>query len=452
MFNRFKFLLLIALVSIYTTSTVAYQTWAAEPQPNATPTLGPEDYGRVCGNILATAPAAGAPPDQKRQYCAAAKSAYEAAKGQDNLWKAWAAVAGVCVTACAASYMAAIGTAGSWVCNGSAVGAAVYDYTVTKDLMSSLTVIGGMAMGGMMAQKPAVADDAANKAANTAEKKGPSKDMAPCIVAATAAYSAYSKHQSMESQKKAVGTNLQSAQSVGGLAPVVQTSAASDATAVVQGAAGTTSAGTMALRTTSSGQDISSNTIGGTSSGCGASGISGMAILQCAVASDNTLPRGLTHPEFVSGFKDSTGIPLEDFMTKASNPRQAIMASAGGTLSGEQASHLSGALEKMEQGMNIPNPGSAYASGGGGGGGGSGSADDAAMANMMAGLMAQFGPKGEGGEDPQRGLKLVIFANQKRQPAAIAEDPTLSLFDRITFRYHYVATNIARMNAEEGVR
>jgi hypothetical protein len=60
---------------------------------------------------------------------------------------------------------------------------------------------------------------------------------------------------------------------------------------------------------------------------------------------------------------------------------------------------------------------------------------------MMAGLQNLLNPNKE--EDKsQAGLKAVIFANQRRSPASLSEDSSLSIFDRITYRYHYVGRRI----------
>jgi hypothetical protein len=36
------------------------------------------------------------------------------------------------------------------------------------------------------------------------------------------------------------------------------------------------------------------------------------------------------------------------------------------------------------------------------------------------------------------GVSAVILANQNRAPAAVTEDRTLSIFDRVTYRYYFV--------------
>jgi hypothetical protein len=56
---------------------------------------------------------------------------------------------------------------------------------------------------------------------------------------------------------------------------------------------------------------------------------------------------------------------------------------------------------------------------------------------MMAGLMGQLMPKT--GEKPSSGIGAVIFANQRRGPASVAEDKTLNIFDRVTYRYYFVS-------------
>jgi hypothetical protein len=81
-------------------------------------------------------------------------------------------------------------------------------------------------------------------------------------------------------------------------------------------------------------------------------------------------------------------------------------------------------------------------SSGGGGGGRAPSSDDADLNGMMAAMMQQFAPKTGEEQDPNNGINMVIFANKSQPAAAVAENPSLSIFDRITYRYYFVGQKI----------
>ena len=65
----------------------------------------------------------------------------------------------------------------------------------------------------------------------------------------------------------------------------------------------------------------------------------------------------------------------------------------------------------------------------------------AVVGQMMAGLMDQMNPNKKK-DEKTTGVSAVIFANQTRSPAAVVEDKTLSIFDRVTYRYYYVGRRI----------
>lgn len=169
------------------------------------------------------------------------------------------------------------------------------------------------------------------------------------------------------------------------------------------------------------------------------------ATLRCAVARDPSLPAFVQSPKFPTEFQKATGQNLADFLKREDSPRQLLGGVMGAGLGPTQSAKLAAALGSVEQQLAQGGvDGAAYASAGGGFDSGNDPAfGDQALEEMMAGLAAKLAPQKEG-EEPQPGIATVIFANNRysRNPAAIAENPALSLFDRVTYRYYFVAKRI----------
>ena len=176
------------------------------------------------------------------------------------------------------------------------------------------------------------------------------------------------------------------------------------------------------------------------------SGINPLALTQCAVAMDPNLPRDIASPRFADDFKTGTGMNLGDFLNSNKSVGDSIVASASGGLTPEGVGKLRAAVQTIEQGLNINVSSSAY-QGGGRATASQGGTDE--FSALMGGFLQQFGPKGTA-EDPNRGLKEVIYANQTRNISAIPQDPKLSLFDRITYRYYYVSRTLLPMGEKTG--
>jgi hypothetical protein len=83
----------------------------------------------------------------------------------------------------------------------------------------------------------------------------------------------------------------------------------------------------------------------------------------------------------------------------------------------------------------------AYAGGGSGRRRGDGNSGPD-MNQMMQGLLAQFGPKDSAKEAKTQAQQLKFGKNGERYPANVAEDRRISLFDRITHRYHLVKDRV----------
>ena len=167
--------------------------------------------------------------------------------------------------------------------------------------------------------------------------------------------------------------------------------------------------------------------------------------MQCAVASDPSLPGFVKDPKFPKEFKKDTGQDLANFLTKNDSPTALMGSAMSNGFNPTQAGKLANALSEMERNVGASGtevPSAIYASGGGGAGNGGGGEDPmAGMQDMMAGLMDQLNPNKKK-EEQKSGVSAVIFANQTRSPASVAEDKKLSIFDRVTYRYYFVGKRI----------
>src|SRR5262245_36415536 len=113
---------------------------------NARAASGP-DFHATCDDVLGLSDGIKQAGDrawtvaqQKLTYCAAAKDSKSAASKNSLLFKVWAGVAGVCTTACVASFFSFGGA--NMACTGASIGGGVTDAVVTKEFTSGLTSIG----------------------------------------------------------------------------------------------------------------------------------------------------------------------------------------------------------------------------------------------------------------------------------------------------------------------
>ena len=389
------------------------------------------DFDPICQAVLASSAdstSAGATDSQKYQYCQAALASKKASDAANLVWKVWAAVGAVCAAACAASFA---GMAVSvYACPGATLGASAADVVITKNYMSSM--MGIMAAGGaIMTRQISPPTDPSAAEAKT------QPDLPSCMLSANAAFMAFSNHSRMLSSRTAMITSLEAAQAIASNGTTVTNT--QNTTAIL----GNTNSGSL-LTTGSMVNTVSPGvmTSSGYKSSNGGCVGSSTVMTQCAIASDSTLPKFAGTPRFAADFKKVSGQNLQDFMTRDSTPKKALVAAMSGPLSTDQSMMLSAAVQKMEQQISQSVPSATYA-GGGHGGGSKQESGDPALGDMLSGMMAQFGAK-PGDNPAQSGLSNVIFANQNPQKlATLAEDQTLSLFDRITYRYYYVSNRMS---------
>ncbi len=204
-----------------------------------------------------------------------------------------------------------------------------------------------------------------------------------------------------------------------------------------------TSTGTQIASTSSTATSLAPTTTNSTSStgACGdTTSVSGAA--SCAATADPKIAGLVSSDAFQKAFQKTSGMSLGDFLKNGGNlsPSDAIKASAGAALGADASVQLGKAVAAVEKEMpnfNTETP-AAYAAGGSRK---SGSADPD-LAGMMNGLMSKLMPKSE--EEKQSGVSEVKFAGATRRNLAsvTAEDPTVSLFDRVAFRYSNVTSRL----------
>jgi hypothetical protein len=423
--------------------------------PASTPTYsGPvPDLQTACGSILSnpacnaqssqmagatpTGTPSGCPADpsgQKAPLCQSAKSAQDAADAASAGWKVWALVAGVCTVACAVSFTPAAAAGYSYACSGASIAGGIADAAITKNFTGALS---GIMMGGMGIAMTAMAT---KEVAKEGAKKSGSGDMMACMSAAMAALQVFMKASTESSSNSQVQSLLKQ------IAALQST----NSTLASSGGSGFTPTGTGSANApnptgasgNSSGTQTGAPTAAATSTPCGASASSPStgAFINCAAATDGNLPPFASDGRGLKDLVQAGRNP--DAITGAGDPKGALMAAMGGSFTPSGLTTLASTLDDMQQKIGAYDGISgAYASGGGGGEGGEGGGDggDAQMAAMMAQMMDAMNPNAKKGEKPT-GVAAVVFAAQvqKRSPSAIAEDHTLSIFDRITYRYIFV--------------
>ena len=396
------------------------------------------DYDSTCSSILSQS-AASTTNSEKLSYCQAAQTAKQAAVTSGVLWKVWGLVAATCAAICVASAGGIADPIVSGACVAANVAATGVEAVETKDYMSALINLGftlgpAVLLGGPEKKTP-----------QEGEAKKPAEiDKESCFAAAYAAYQAYTDYQSMTSSQNSEISSLTQAQAV-----VSQAAAAATTTTSANDTTSTANAMTTQAQNSSSGTSGSVSSLNSVPPSCAASGSSNTVglMVACAVASDTTLPTALTTGNVPQDFNTVTGGNFENSLTGAQNPGQQLASAfggggdgSGGILSTEGQAGIVSAFQDLGSALESGSlSGSSYAGGGGGGGRrSSGSAEEDPLLALMAGLLGGLqGNKSE--NSSQIGLAQVIFANQKKSATAVAEDRKLSIFDRIAYRYHYVA-------------
>lgn len=390
-----------------------------------------DDYDRICGD--AARAKATSFPEQKRSYCKAAKEAKNAAGTHRTLMGVWGGVAAVCTVAClnpGALYGAHLPA----VCMGSSAAVSVTDAVMTKNYVSAISGLAGPAAGLLL--------NGTDKAATQAAPKAINLNLGACLSAATATFSAFMKYRSAQSEDSSYQQNLTSARDVESSAATVSgsLSASSSSGGGVKSSSATTQAATPpSVISSSSGGSSSVSSSSGCSSAQSGGASGSAAAVQCAAALDPTLPSAVRSAQFQNDFRTvSGGMELGDFVAqqaRSDSPSGAMVSAMSGALDAATQSRL-GVLMSSYQSRVLQGgvSGTEYAQGGGGGGGTQSPA--LSPEELMQGILKQLKPtqKEEDRMDPQ--VKAVIFAaNRTRNPASLAEDSSLNLFARVTYRY-----------------
>lgn len=408
---------------------------------------------------------------QRMSYCEAAKQSKKASDTNKTLTMVYSGVAAVCGTACVASFM-------GWgivdymkpICTASSLAGGVTDAVMTKNFVTGLTSIGGAAfqtymagdpaMSGMARLKdgfgkmtsfgkpaaapavsaqgngvpmdpaagPAPANGVDGAAGNAGEAAKGETDMGSCIQAGLATMQAFMKNNAAKSAEDAAQGNLQAAAKV---APT------NNQTYIAPSATGQFMAGDGSRGATSQ-PGGSGNLAQGeekTASICSAGGKGDFhAAIQCAVAGDPALNGIATNPNFGNAIKQATGLNPDDFMKQvASNgPSQAVSAGMASNFGSDIGTKVAALMAGTEREMGA----GGYYAGGGGGGRRPASDDGGGFDKMFGDMMAQLGPKKDGSASP--GVNGLQFGSAKRYPANVENDRFVSIFERVTSRYHTV--------------
>jgi hypothetical protein len=171
--------------------------------------------------------------------------------------------------------------------------------------------------------------------------------------------------------------------------------------------------------------------------------------MACAVSFDQNVPDFVTNPIAHDVFKQLTGSSVDDLARLPEPDGQQVLGSLFGALTGgatkaaELAALSAQNADPARVLASIEDSSGSYSASGAGRSQSldSGSLSDSGMGDMSAminAMMGQLNPQAAPADKSQQGLREVIFANRNRGPAAVVEDRTLSLFDRVTYRYYYV--------------
>ncbi len=375
--------------------------------------------------------------------CTAYKNALDTANSYTPVIYTWAGVAVVCAGMCAwsvsnpASYMGASNLYPS-ICTIVQAGGTAVELIALKNVQGLMTAIPAL---GLTAK--ATFDNVKDyrKTVSTDPKKvDDGADMGACLASVTASGTAVLKRVAKEDADSKAQSALDAARKLKSDAannPTVATGGALPGTNFVDpsgnGPQGGNSAKSLAT-------DPSPQLASSFPAACGEAKSTGStgAALQCAAAMDSNLPRAILDPRFGDMAKKATGMSLETLMNgqggAAEKSAAAVMSATGNA---DLASAMARTMKQTEDevaAMSGSDISSSYGGGGGGSRGGGGGGGDG-MNDMLANMMAQFMPGAKGGADRLIGVAALVFAHKSRAPGSIAEDKTISIFDRVSYRY-----------------
>ncbi len=392
------------------------------------------------GTAVANCSGAGG-QSQLGQYCGSTQSSQQGSDANSALWKVWGGVSTVCITACMSG-----NPAGAQACSVSTKGGSVTQGVVTKNYASGLTSIAQSQGTSMVSSKinGGASDKPQTDADGNPVEKSPEQKAAAdkkkarniaCTGAATATAQAMSNYRSMQSSSQAAAQTTKAAASLD-----------SSATETIGGASSfANSRGTIG----GSGKEgmSSAASAGGIASTCASARQTSNVVetIQCAVASDPTLPAIVTSGQLPAAFTKASGTAFSAFGSDPNqSPSDAIAQAVSGSLDTSDSLKVAALLKNME-GDLMNDDGGMYASAGGSGEVKSDAPENAAaqaelqeqLKDMMGKMQAD-----KGQEKSDSGISAVIYANQNRSPASVTEDKSLNIFDRVTYRYYFVVKQL----------
>lgn len=454
-----------SVVSLIMTALVlpAQLTHAGGAAPSSP--INDADFQRVCGDVLkkksgasskgidqtATNQAlAAGDKSQKLEYCKAAEGERKGAMINKVLSATWMGVAGVCATACAGMFT---GFAEA-ICTGSNLAATGVDAVTTANFTGALMSLTPQLMTGALGKGSFHLGTAAAAGTKSVENvsvrvvdgkidsdafwatreqatgvradKLKQQRRGACMSAATAGLTAMTKLQTASKMSKSAQQNLRGASQL----------AASDGAAVAMAnpsiVGGYDSGDTDTPTTT---RNTTSNGGGNYRSECESLGSTKEAI-ECALATDPSLPGAVASADFAKNYEAGANA-----VSGGGSAGAALGQTMGAALNTENAAKLDAAIQAAELALAEGAGATTYAGAGGGGGQPEGDPMLTAMTNMLASL--QQGGQNAGGNpgESHDSLDAVARANQRRPASIIADDPSLSLFGRVNYRYRLAIGN-----------
>ena len=400
-------------------------------------------------------------PGMRDRICSSAQNSLVTAKIDAKLWKVWAGVAGVCGMACAVSVSGHTFNNQQYLCEGASVAGGSYDSAATKQFLGAIVGVSsagaGFTLNHFMNKQPATPSDKNRKAADTtaaqsgtsppkvadntpvtAVSKAPT-DYGACLQAAVAGVQTFLRHQEMTDAQAKVDNEVGTIQSLNSDTPGVVGGGGISASGGGGGGSGSVVGGGGSIGGNSPSAEHSGG--GGAGGNCGGSG--SQAIISCAVASDSKLPSFVKDPKFAGELQKASGQTADNFL-KNDNPNSALNAAFNGSTDPALQPALASAIDALQKNTATGVEGTVYAHGAGGGGGGS-APPEPSLDKIVAGMMDQFMPKGDEKKD-DTAESAIEFANKNRSPSSIMEDPTLSLFDRVTYRYGLTINRLEKLD------
>jgi hypothetical protein len=355
----------------------------------------------------------------RAKYCSAAKDLKQGRNANFATSAVWTGVSVACGAACGKA-------TGSIVCkiasSGGTAGEGVITKKFTDALMGEGSKWGGEALSGAKS-----ADGAATAATDTVESKG-GVNADACQTAGTSALKAYGKFSDSKNNEKSLAQLRDQTKDMN--------------TPTGQNQVGYTG------DTQNSGDHHGESTSAATAGKdevCSDAAIStALGAIRCAAHSDPSLPPYVKSEEFVKDLQKATGKSPDEFFANYESPAKSIFDSpAVNALPEGRQKGLADSLSAMEgcsasKSARVANSGSSGTGGYSSAGGKKSAADDDTgfdMNGMIAGVLGQVGGKPDGeGADTTTG-ELTIGRRPASGNYRAAEDPKISIFDRVQWRY-----------------